>query len=241
MNDGAEATGMDLSRRQAGPVRRQHHHLCIGVGGDELAPVYLRLPAGGVLAGLGGPSSGKSNLLRVLPRLNGETASVWLSPEAGMDPSDYWREVLRQAAAGELERGSIALVDDSDLLPATANQDLADLNAMGFTVVLTASFSPMLVQRVPLVLTARGGGTGLLIAPRTLADGDVFGVRFNVESSPPPGRSVLISDGRAMDVQLGWAPPDLSGVPSQHPPPKHRPPKHQAPKALASPSHTAAP
>ena len=76
-------------------------------------------------------------------------------------------------------------------------------------MVLTASFSTMLLQSVPLLLNARSQGTGVLIAPRSLADGDLFGVRFEVESNPPPGRGVLISEGRTMAVQLGWAPPEL--------------------------------
>jgi S-DNA-T family DNA segregation ATPase FtsK/SpoIIIE len=136
-----------------------------------------------------------------------------------VDPCDYWSEVLHKAAAGEVDRSSVALVDDADLLPAAANQDLADLNAMGFTVMLTATFSPTLIQRVPLVLSARGVGTGLLIAPRTFMDGDVFGVRFDVESNPPPGRSVLISGGRSMPVQLGWVPPDLPRMAEPQPGP----------------------
>lgn len=72
-------------------------------------------------------------------------------------------------------------------------------------MVFTAGFSPLLTQRLPLAFSARGSGYGLLIAPRTAADGDLFGVRFEVEPSPPPGRSILITNGRPMPVQLGWA------------------------------------
>jgi S-DNA-T family DNA segregation ATPase FtsK/SpoIIIE len=60
---------------------------------------------------------------------------------------------------------------------------------------------------VPLALHARSQGTGILIAPRTFLDGDLFGVRFEAEPNPPPGRSVLIQNGRAVPVQLGWVPP----------------------------------
>jgi S-DNA-T family DNA segregation ATPase FtsK/SpoIIIE len=234
VKDGPAASAKQPRAGQSGQPPRRHHRLCIGVGGDELAPVYLGLPAGGVLAALGGPSSGKSNLLRLLPRLNGG-ADPWLLPEAGMDQCGYWSELHRKAAAGEVDRSSVALVDDADLLPPAANQDLADLNAMGFTVVLTATFSPTLIQRVPLVLSARGVGRGLLIAPRTFMDGDVFGVRFDVESNPPPGRSVLISDGRSMPVQLGWVPPDLPRVsaPEPEPPPQPEP----EPGQLSTPWH----
>lgn len=206
--DGTLPTAKRSPAGHPGQATRRHHRLYIGVGGDELTPVGLRLPAGAVLAALGGPSSGKSNLLQLLPRLNAG-AGPWLLPEGETEPLGYWSEVRRRAAAGELDPSSIALVDDADLLPPAASQDLTDLNTMGFNIVLTAAFSPSIVQRVPLMLSARGTGTGLLIAPRTSTDGDIFGVRFEVESNAPPGRSVLISEGRSTSVQLGWVPPDL--------------------------------
>ena len=194
--------------RTAG-VTHGHRLLRIGVGGDELEPAAVRVPAGGVLAALGGPSSGKSSFLRLLPKLNPE-AGPWLRPEPDAEPGAYWSGVLRQATAGGLERNSVALVDDADLLPQDLNRDLADLNALGVTVVMTAGYSPILAQRVPLALQARNLGCGILIAPRTFMDGDLLGVRFEAEPNPPPGRSVLIQDGRATAVQLGWVPPDQS-------------------------------
>ncbi|MET3718296.1 MULTISPECIES: FtsK/SpoIIIE domain-containing protein [unclassified Arthrobacter] len=179
----------------------------IGVGGDELESVSIRLQAGGVLAVLGGPSSGKSSFLRLLPQVN-PGSGPWLRPETATDSAAYWSGVLGQAATGSLGRGSVALVDDADLLTPDVNRHLADLNALGFRVVMTAGYSPILSQRVPLALQARNQGTGVLIAPRTFLDGDLFGVRFETEPNPPPGRSVLIQNGRATAVQLGWVPPD---------------------------------
>jgi len=38
-------------------------------------------------------------------------------------------------------------------------------------------------------------------------DGDLFGVRFEVEPTPPPGRSILIANGRPLPIQLGWVRP----------------------------------
>lgn len=178
--------------------------LCIGVGGDELEPVSVRLPSGGVLAVLGGPSAGKSSFLRLLPQLNPD-AGPWLRPKPATQPPDYWLEVLGHATAGTLTPGSVALVDNADLLPHDVNRTLADLNSLGVTVVITAGFSPVLSQRVPLTLQARNLGTGVLIAPRTFLDGDLFGVRFEAELNPPPGRGVLIQNGHPLAIQLGWA------------------------------------
>ncbi|GAC1452075.1 MAG: hypothetical protein PVSMB10_08420 [Pseudarthrobacter sp.] len=181
--------------------------LRIGVGGDELEPVSVRVPPGAVLAVLGVPASGKSGFLRLLPALHPD-AGPWLSPEPETDPSAYWPEVLSRASTGGLNKRSVALVDDADFLPYEVNRQLAELNSLGITVVMTAGFSPTLSQRVPLALRARDLGTGVLIAPRTFLDGDLFGVRFEAEPNPPPGRSVLIRNGRALPVQLGWVPPD---------------------------------
>lgn len=183
--------------------------LRIGVGGDELQPISVRAPASGVLAVLGGPSSGKSSFLRLLPRLNPE-AGPWLIPEQDTDPGAYWSGILRQATMGGLERNSVALVDDADLLLQDVTRDLADLNTFGITVVMTAGYSPTLAQRVPLALQARNLGCGILIAPRTFMDGDLLGVRFEAEPNPPPGRSILIQNGRATAIQLGWVPLDQS-------------------------------
>ncbi|MCP8998655.1 FtsK/SpoIIIE domain-containing protein [Pseudarthrobacter sp. RMG13] len=181
--------------------------LRIGVGGDELEPISVRAPAGGVLAVLGGPSSGKSSFLRLLPKVNPE-AGPWLMPAQDIEPGAYWAGILRQATTGGLERNSVALVDDADLLLQDVTRDLADLNTLGITVVMTVGYSPILAQRVPLALQARNLGCGILIAPRTFMDGDLLGVRFEAEPNPPPGRSVLIQNGRATAVQLGWVPPD---------------------------------
>ena len=172
----------------------------IGVGGDELRPHEVRLPAGGVLAVLGGPASGKSTLLAALPVMN--PAGVWLAPRAGTDPGRYWSEVHASAIAGTLDRTAIALADDADLLSHEANSSLAALNGLGWRVILAADLGPAFGQRVALAAVARGQGRAVLIGPRGLMDGEPFGVRFDPEQSPPPGRAVVIADGRATPVQL---------------------------------------
>jgi S-DNA-T family DNA segregation ATPase FtsK/SpoIIIE len=178
--------------------------LLLGVGGDELRPHLIRLPAGGVLAVLGGPGSGKSTLLAALPGMNPTCA--WLTLGPGTDPGKYWSGIHASALAGTLDRTAIALADDADLLPREANSALAALSSLGWRVILTAGFGPAFAQRVDLAAIARSQGRAVLSRPRGLMDGEPFGVRFEMEPCPPPGRAVVISDGRATPVQLA-APP----------------------------------
>jgi S-DNA-T family DNA segregation ATPase FtsK/SpoIIIE len=187
----------------AGPLRTPpgSGSLCVGVGGDELLPFAVPLPRGGVLAVLGGPASGKSSLLAALPGLN-PSAGGWLVPGLGADPEQYWSQAHARAVAGTLDRDAAALVDDIDLQSTETNARLLGLNSLGWTVIMTAGFGPALDRRVPLALHARSQGRAILLRPRSLLDGELFGVRFELEHSPPPGRAVVISDGRAAAVQL---------------------------------------
>ncbi|SDK77500.1 FtsK/SpoIIIE domain-containing protein [Arthrobacter sp. ok362] len=185
--------------------------LLLGVGGDELRPHGIRLPAGGVLAVLGGPGAGKSTLLAALPGMNPTCA--WLAPQPGTDPGQYWSGLHASALAGTLDRTAIALADDADLLAREANSALAALNSLGWRVILTAGFGPAFGQRVDLAAIARSQGQAVLIRPRGLMDGEPFGVRFETEHGPPPGRAVVISEGRATPVQLAAPGPAAQLVP----------------------------
>ncbi|MFF1881038.1 FtsK/SpoIIIE domain-containing protein [Pseudarthrobacter sp. NPDC058196] len=189
---------------KASPRTGQARSVLLGVAGDELDAMAVRIPAGGVMAVLGGPESGKSNVLHAMKRLN--SSREWCSsPVPHKRAGDFWRGVLQQAEAGELSPDTLLLVDDVDLLDAPAVKDLGHLNALGYSLVVTASFSPVLPQRVPLIMNARAAGLGLLLCPRSIADGDLFGVRFEVETNPPPGRGILVSAGRSCALQVGWA------------------------------------
>ncbi|MDQ1059379.1 S-DNA-T family DNA segregation ATPase FtsK/SpoIIIE [Arthrobacter globiformis] len=188
----------------AHPVHAAARRLVVGMGGDEPAPAAVRLPGGAVLAVLGSASSGKSSFLASLPGLN-PSGPGWLHPGPEPSPADFWAEAHRNAVEGRLPRDAVLLVDDADMLPATSHQHLVELNTRGWAVIFSAAFSQSLLQRVPLALAARSGGRGILIAPRSPLDGDLFGLRIEPDSHPPPGRALLVADGTAMPVQLALA------------------------------------
>lgn len=176
----------------------------LGVGGDELNPVSFLMPAGGVFAVLGGAGSGKTNALRTLQVMN-PGADRWVYPDDGNDPGEFWKSSLVKARMGDLPKAAVLLVDDIDLLSAEAQRDLSELHGLGHAVILTANYSPLLLQRVPLVMDSRSAGAGLLLSPQSLSEGDLFGVRFEIETNPPAGRGVLIFRGHSSPIQVAWA------------------------------------
>ncbi|MFD5276789.1 FtsK/SpoIIIE domain-containing protein [Pseudarthrobacter sp. NPDC058362] len=182
--------------------------ILLGVTGDEVSPASIRLTAGGVFAILGGPATGKTNVLRVIEELN-PGQGRWLRPgtEPGAvdDSTGYWKQCLESARAGALDRHSILLIDDADRLAPSTMRDVADLHGLGHGVVFTAAPGPLLGQRVAWAMEARSSGAGLLLCPRSTSDGEIYGVRFDVEPHPPPGRAVLIESGGSRALQVALA------------------------------------
>ena len=179
--------------------------LLVGVAGDEAEPLSLVLGQGDVLLALGGPGAGKTSLIDALPSMNPrqDFASSEREGRAGL-----WERLLGDHGAdGSGGTRPVVLVDDADSLTAHEEQLVTRLLEAGHAVVATAGYSANLYARCPLALTARSSGTGLLLAPRAPGDGDVFGVRPDVEARVPPGRGVAVVDGRCVDVQLGYVAP----------------------------------
>jgi S-DNA-T family DNA segregation ATPase FtsK/SpoIIIE len=180
------------------------------LAGDEPAPLSLRLAAGEVLLVLGAPESGKSTFLSALPTMNPAVDFVDADPQSRVRA---WQAVLDRRAGTGRRTGTgprvadadrtVFLVDDADQLDPAENQLLSRLLESGARIVATAGYSANLYVRCPLALTVRSSGTGILIAPRTSADGDILGVRVDVPGRVPPGRGVALLDGRQTDVQLG--------------------------------------
>ncbi|MGC0237096.1 hypothetical protein [Arthrobacter sp. SD76] len=111
--------------------------------------------------------------MKSLQELN--PAHHWLSPNSPTPAANPWTRILSAARAGDLPSDAVLLADDADLLSPAAMRDLSELQALGHPLVLTASYSPLLLQRVPPAMGARAAGTALLLGPASFADGDAFG------------------------------------------------------------------
>ncbi|MCG2622720.1 FHA domain-containing protein [Arthrobacter sp. I2-34] len=166
----------------------------VGVEGDELQPSALPLRAGCVHLVLGGPGSGKSNLLDLLAE---QLQGSWQLCRPGPDcpPDRYW-ELLPGCGPGTL-----LLVDDAHLLGAGTHRTLATLAAGGASIVLTAVPAAPLPQLGPLAAQARSAGWGMVLAPRSPEDGAFFGVRLDADWAPP-GRGYRIGHGRTVTMQV---------------------------------------
>jgi S-DNA-T family DNA segregation ATPase FtsK/SpoIIIE len=197
----AAEVGQANRTRRSG--RRGHRQgLAIGFHSDDSAPLVLPLRAGEILLVIGAPGTGKTSLLDALPTMN-PVAGPWCHAEGGSPaPGGILADDGTERAISS--GGAIVLVDNADRLTPAESQRLSAALEAGATVVATADVRPGLYTRFPLALHGGGGRTGVVLAPQSPSDGDVFGVRLEPLGQVPPGRAVAIKEGRLIEVQLGW-------------------------------------
>ncbi|MCA4132267.1 FtsK/SpoIIIE domain-containing protein [Arthrobacter sp. M4] len=201
--------GWDEATSSKGPIR-----LVLGLEGDELVQSIVTLRQEDVFLAIGGPESGKSTFLETIQEANPHVP--WLSANSGPDSSSAISETLRRLESDAAARNVAILVDDADTLPHATQQHLLALSGLCRTMVLTASPSPSLVQRLPVAVSARNSGTGVILRPRVAADCDFFMVRTDlVDQAPPPGRAILLRSGSAVPIQTA-APDRILGGTAAH-------------------------
>ncbi len=177
----------------------------IGIGGDESETVFLELPAGVLWPVVGPPASGRSALLALLE----SQAPPWLHHlrlRPRDDPSAFWRAAGSRPPLATDPPRCLLLIDDAETLPEDLHPILEAFLASGARAVLTAGPRFLLGQR-PLARLARAAGRGVILAPRSETDAEVFGVRLEPpEGIGPPGRAVVLDSGRQLPVQLAQVP-----------------------------------
>jgi S-DNA-T family DNA segregation ATPase FtsK/SpoIIIE len=206
---------------RTGGARPGEENLLLGVHGDDLRVFSVILRPGEVYPVLGHAGSGRSNALRVLAHAAARLTppcSV-LAPPIGAPPAAalaYWQDLAGRSAGPDPAARYLLVVDDADRLPAEVQQTLSGFVARGAAAVLAAAPGPALMTRMPLALNARAAGRGLVLAPRTAADGDLLGVRLDPDGPLIPGRGFACDPAGIVEVQVARATddPEEAGAPS---------------------------
>jgi S-DNA-T family DNA segregation ATPase FtsK/SpoIIIE len=173
--------------------------LLLGAGGDLAEPTGIDLAQHGQLLFIGGPpGSGRTTSIRSI--------AAWADRQdlTVLDVDDEADLIAATAAAW----GPVLVVaDDAErLLGQSAEEALCQLLAKppswfsgaaiaGLADAFGASFSP-------LAAAIRRRSAVLLLGPPSRADLDLVGRRIDRDDDPPPGRGVLVTGSREVDIQL---------------------------------------
>jgi S-DNA-T family DNA segregation ATPase FtsK/SpoIIIE len=195
--------------------------LPIGIDGETLHPAYLELHLGDHLLVAGPARSGRSHTLALLARMavraDGAAAVVALAPRTAgrhplrpFTPCSTVAELADAIAAVPAGRRLLVVVDDAELV-----DDVEGVLAR----LLTGDANVLAAGRTDAIRSGYGHWTqelrrrrrGLLLAPESDLDGDLFGITLPRWPLAPgaTGRGYLVMDGRGTLVQVA--------VPSSHP------------------------
>ncbi|MFC9331402.1 FtsK/SpoIIIE domain-containing protein [Kitasatospora sp. NPDC057015] len=198
----------------------------LGLGGDDAGPVGVDFAgSSAAFAVLGPPGSGRSTSLASLAvsLLAGGTSLVVLTPRHSplralarhararvlTEPDPAPQDV--QAALDELGGPRVVVVDDADLLAMPAcDRILKDIATFGrdrgLGLLYAGPADALQVAMGGWVTAAKRARRGLLLAPKSLQEGDMIGIRLPVHlirSTPVAGRGWTTGRaGEAMAVQV---------------------------------------
>jgi S-DNA-T family DNA segregation ATPase FtsK/SpoIIIE len=188
----------------------------VGCGGDDARAVGLDLGSHRFALVAGPPGSGRSTALvcmaQSLRAAGVDVLAVCTRPSPLADgPWQVMRLDQREGsqhdpeAAELLARGQVVLVDDVERLrdqpwESVLCQVADDPAAAG--VVAAGTTSALLATFRGLAGVARVHRTGVLLRPESASDGEVLGVRAQVDEHTPVGRGLLVVHGQQTPVQV---------------------------------------
>ncbi|MFK0001356.1 FtsK/SpoIIIE domain-containing protein [Paenarthrobacter sp. NPDC090522] len=185
--------------RVRGAASLDSPNLWIGLGGDEAVPVALPLRPQGLSLVLGTPGSGKTSILNTLQALN--PRAQWIRPGPGEQPGPFWAKAALGFLSGSCDPECLLLVDDADTLDPEARQALASLVGKTRGIIMTATTSPALHRKLPLIDDVQASRMGIVLAPGSPLDADILGVRLPVDGQAIPGRGLRISGKELVPFQ----------------------------------------
>ncbi len=194
--------------------------LTIGRGGDDAAPVGFDLDRDHrrVLVGGTAGSGRSSTLLSLALRLvaGGRTLAVVTTRRSPLTqlsgtPTVHSVRIEDREALIALRRDHpdlAVLVDDAEGVAGTPlEQPLIELARLvesgGGFIAISIDLRRSAEHYRGLVPSVAAPGTGVLLSPGSVADGELFRVRVERQATRLPGRGLLIRDGQAVPVQIG--------------------------------------
>ena len=207
--------------------------LWIGIGGDTATPSALPLGPGGRVLVAGPSRSGRSSTLATIGHQlleQGRSVTVVSPRRSALSTWAAIRDcpALTQQDAADLVRTRqddpdlCLLVDDAELVDGSpAEAALLEaarlVDGTDGVVVVGADLTRANAAFRGLVPEVARDGVGILLGATSPGDGDVLGVRLEVEATRRPGRGHLVVDGRATPLQVALLDPERCRRPDSPP------------------------
>ena len=186
----------------------------LGVGGDELEPVTMPLPDGGFVVS-GPPRSGRSTTLLTIGRqlIAGGARVVAVAPRPSplreLPDCHTDREASYDLEARLAQAPDALLIDDAELLVDSPlayllEKAVREMRDTHTRVVAAGTTDDLVTGYRGFVVELRRSRCGVLLSPRSAADGDLLGVRLprSVAGTTHPGRGLLCDRGTTTPLQV---------------------------------------
>jgi S-DNA-T family DNA segregation ATPase FtsK/SpoIIIE len=192
------------------PTVRPATWALVGCGGDEGDPVGIDVAEDRFVLVAGPSGSGRSTALVTMAASlhDRHLAVLAICPRPSPLSTGPW-DVLEPGQRGQQppqwDRYAAIIVDDAEQLrdhPWEAALCAVVDSRTGPAVVLAGTTSVLLGGVRGLAARGPVHRTGLVLQPGSASDGEVLGVRAQLDDVTPPGRGILVVRGRQLPVQV---------------------------------------